>query len=197
LEDPHNDKNLKFVTKFLSYHLSKERANLILSSFEGITLKAYKAGWSVFVDYLLSCEWDDIDFFNSVEQVQELYDNFLSFLMNERNNVPYNATLLYKSAVTSFLYSVYNIHVADNVTQKLVVRVKKRNLKAPAKREIWEAAMLLSFYRTPTLFNKDDKVHYCILQTKAITLIMFFCLTHIQETALVRVDGMIENAKAL
>jgi hypothetical protein len=87
--DPHNDKGLKFVTEFLSYHLSKNRANLILSSFEGITLKAYKAGWSVFVDFLLSYEWDDIDFFNSEEQVQELYDNLVSFLMNERNNVPY------------------------------------------------------------------------------------------------------------
>jgi hypothetical protein len=134
LEDPHNDKGLKFVTKFLSYHLSRERANLILSSFEGTTLKAYKASWSVFVDYLLSCEWDDIDFFISEEQVQELYDNFVSFLMNERNNVPYNTTLLYKSPVASFLNSAYNIHVADNVAQKLVLRgFKKRNHKAPAK----------------------------------------------------------------
>jgi hypothetical protein len=45
LEDPHNDKGLKFIKKFLSYHLSKNRANLILSSFEGTTLKAYKEGW--------------------------------------------------------------------------------------------------------------------------------------------------------
>jgi hypothetical protein len=80
LKDPHNDKVVKLVTKVLSYHLSRKRANLILSSFEGTTLKAYKAGWSIFVDFLLSCEWDDIDFFNSEEQVQELYDNFVSFL---------------------------------------------------------------------------------------------------------------------
>jgi hypothetical protein len=35
-----------------------------LNSFEGTTLKAYKAGWSVFVDFLLLSEWNDIDFFN-------------------------------------------------------------------------------------------------------------------------------------
>jgi hypothetical protein len=67
LKDPLNDKGLKFVTEFLSYHKSKDCANLILDSFEGTTLKAYKASWSVFVDFLLSCEWDDIDFFNSEE----------------------------------------------------------------------------------------------------------------------------------
>jgi hypothetical protein len=137
LEDPHNDEDLKFVTEFLSYHKSEDCANLILDSFEGTTLKAYKAGWSLFVDFLLSCEWDDIVFFNSEEQVQELYDSFVSFLMNERNNVPYHATLQYESAVASFLNTAYNIHVADNVSQKLIVRgFKKRNLKAPAKRAI-------------------------------------------------------------
>jgi hypothetical protein len=56
--------------------------------------------------------------------------------------------------------------------------------------------VLLNFYRTPTLLDKDDKAHYRFLQTKAIAMIMFFCLTRIQETALIRVDGMIENAKA-
>jgi hypothetical protein len=119
--------------------------DLILSSFEGTTLKSYKAGWSVFVDYLLSCEWDDMDFFNSEEQVQELYNNFVSFLMNERNNVPYNVTLLYKSAVASFMNSVCNILVADSVAQKLVVRgFKKINRKAPSKRAIWDAKVLLN-----------------------------------------------------
>jgi hypothetical protein len=56
LENSHNDEGLKFVTEFLSCHLSKESADLILSSFEGTTLKAYKAGWSVFVEFLLSRE---------------------------------------------------------------------------------------------------------------------------------------------
>jgi hypothetical protein len=66
--------------------------------------------------------------------------------MNERHNVPYNATLLYKSSVASFLNWAYNIHIADNVAQKLVVRgFKKRNRKAPSKREIWDAAVLLNF----------------------------------------------------
>jgi hypothetical protein len=84
------------------------------------------------------------------------------------------------------------------VVQKLVIRgFKKRNRKAPSKRVIWDVAVLFNFYRTPSLFCKDDKAHYHFLQIKAITLIMFFCLTHIQETALIRVDGMIENAKAL
>jgi hypothetical protein len=137
LNDPHNDKVLKLVRKFFSYHSSKDRVNLILNSFEETTLKAYKAGWSIFVDYLLSCEWDDIDFFNSEEQVQELYNNFVSFLMNEQNNVPYKATLLYKLAVFSFLNSNYNIHVANNVAQKLIVRsFKKRNQKTPSKQAI-------------------------------------------------------------
>jgi hypothetical protein len=84
------------------------------------------------------------------------------------------------------------------VSQKLIVRgFKKRNLKAPAKRATWDAAVLSNFYRTPTHFDKDLKAQYRFLQTKAITLIMFFCLTRIQETALIRVDGMIENANAL
>jgi hypothetical protein len=74
---------------------------------------------------------------------------------------------------------------------------KKRNLKAPAKRAIWDAAVLLNYYRTATLFDRDDKAQYRFLQTKAIALIMFFCLTHIQETALLRVDGMIENTNAI
>jgi hypothetical protein len=38
LEDPHND---------------KDSTNIILSSFERTTLKTYKSGWSVFVDFLL------------------------------------------------------------------------------------------------------------------------------------------------
>jgi hypothetical protein len=198
LEDPHNDKGLKFVTKFLSYHKSEDCAKLILDSFEGTTLKTYKAGWSVFIDFLLSCEWDDLDLFNSEEHVQELYDNFVSFLMNERNNVPYHAVLLYKSAVASFLNTCYDTHVADNVSQKLMVRgFKKRNLKAPAKRAIWDAAVLLNYYRAPTLFDRDNKAQYHFLQTIAITLIMFYCLTRIQETTLIRVDGMIENANAI
>jgi hypothetical protein len=84
--------------------------------------------------------------------------------MNERNNVPYNATLLYKSAVSSFLDSAYNTHVADNLSQKLVVRgFKKRNRKTPSKRAIWDAAVLLNFYRTHTLFNEDGKAHYRFL----------------------------------
>jgi hypothetical protein len=74
---------------------------------------------------------------------------------------------------------------------------KKRNLKAPAKRAIWDAAVLLNYYRTPTLFDRDDKALYRFLQTKAIALIVFFCLTRIQETALLRVDGMIENTNAI
>jgi hypothetical protein len=102
LEDPHNDKGLKFVTRYLSYHLSKDSANLILSSFEGTTIKAYKAGWSVFVDFLLSCELDDFDFFNLEEHFQELCDNFVSFLMNEHNNVPYHATLLLNPPLPPF-----------------------------------------------------------------------------------------------
>jgi hypothetical protein len=118
--------------------------------------------------------------------------------MNERNNVPYHATLQYKSAVASVLNWAYNIHVADNVSQKLIVRgFKKRILKAPAKRATWDAAVLLNFFRTPTLFDKDLKAQYRFLQTKAIALIMFFCLTRIQETALICVDGMVENANAL
>jgi hypothetical protein len=198
LDDPHNNKGLKFVTEFLSYHKSEDCAKLILHSFEGNTLKAYKAGWSVFIDFLLSCEWDDLDLFNSEEHVQELYDNFVSFLMNERNNVPYHATLQYKSTVASFLNTAYNIHVADNVSQKLTVRgFKKRNLKAPTKRAIWDAAVLLNYYRKPSLFDRDNKAQNCFLQTTAIVLIMFFCLTRIQETALLRVDGMIENANAI
>jgi hypothetical protein len=161
LEDPHNDKGLKFVTKFLSYHLSKDSANLILSSFEGTTLKAYKAGWSVFIDFLLSCEWDDIDFFNSEEQVQELYDNF----------------------VASFLNSAYNIHVAENVSQKLIVRgFKKTNRKVLLNEQFGMRQCYLTSI-VPTLFYKDDKAHYRFLQTKAIALIMFFCLTRMQETA--------------
>jgi hypothetical protein len=58
-------------------------------------------------------------------------------------------------------------------------------------------SVLLNFNRVPSLFYKDDKEHYRFLQTKVIALIMFFCLTSIQETALIRVDGMIENAKEL
>jgi hypothetical protein len=137
LDDPHNNKGLKFVTEFLSYSKSKDCASLILDSFEGNTLKAYKAGWSVFLDFLLSCEWDDLDLFNSEEHIQELYNNFIAFLMNERNNVPYHAVLSYKSAVASLLDTAYDTHFADNVSQKLMVRgFKKRNLKAPAKRAI-------------------------------------------------------------
>jgi hypothetical protein len=147
-----------------------------LDSFEGTTLKAYKVGWSVFIVFLLSCEWDDLDLFNSEEHVQELYDNFVAFLMNERNNVPYHTVLLYKSAVASFLDTAYDTHVAVNVSQKLMVRgFKKRNLKAPAKRTIWDAAVLLNYYRSPSLFDRDNKAQYRFLQTKAIALIMFFC----------------------
>jgi hypothetical protein len=118
--------------------------------------------------------------------------------MNERNKVPYHTTLLYKSAIASFLNSAYNIHVAGNLDQKLVVRnFKKRNCKIPSKRAILDAVVFLIFYRTPTLFYKEYKAHYHFLQTKAIALIMFFCLTRIQETALIHVDRMIENAKVL
>jgi hypothetical protein len=60
-----------------------------------------------------------------------------------------------------------------------------------------DAAVLLNFYRVSSLFYKDDKAYYRFLQIKAITLIMFFCLTRIQETTLIDMEGMIENAKAL
>jgi hypothetical protein len=114
LNDPHNDKGLKFVTEFLTYCKSKDCAFLILDSFEKNTLKAYKAGWSIFIDFLLSCEWDDLDFFNTEEHIQELYNNFVAFLMNERYNVPYHAILQYKSAIASFLDTAYDTHVAKN-----------------------------------------------------------------------------------
>jgi hypothetical protein len=119
-----------------------------LDFFEKNTLKVYKAGWSLFLDFLLQCEWDDLDFFNTEEHIQELYNNFVAFLMNERNNVPYHVILQNKSAVASFLDTAFDIHVSDNVSQKLMVRgFKKRNLKAPAKRAILDAAVLLNYYR--------------------------------------------------
>jgi hypothetical protein len=75
--------------------------------------------------------------------------------------------------------------------------LKKRNRKAPFKRTIWDEAILLNYYRTPALFCKYDKAQYKFLQTKAITLIMFFCLTRIQETTFIRVDDMLKEMKAL
>jgi hypothetical protein len=96
----------------------KAERELVLKQWAGPTLKNYIHAWNTFFDFL--SEHDDwLDCFNSPQQINSLYINYVIWLMEldsngEPRNVSKGSFRLCKSGVASVINTITGIDVAND-----------------------------------------------------------------------------------
>jgi hypothetical protein len=174
----------------------------MLQGFAESTVKNYNFGWRRFWRFLYEDECHE-DEFNNQESITMLFIDFIQWLQDEEEEgAQAHSTLksftLIVSSVSTMIRIIFGFNVSDDPRVKLLMKAFKRtHPQLPKYSQMWNAGMLLDYFRNHTGdFTRDphgDMIHLDFLQGKVGLLLMFFCYLRPIETAYIDLESWEED----
>jgi hypothetical protein len=170
------------------------RVDNIVQGWEDGTLKAYCRGWKHFFDFL---EEEEVGLgkFADTEGIKSIYMDFLDWLTMETNEEdprcpPYSFNSI-KASLNNFMKYVFDLEMQnDAYATQLAKRWNKQHPIQPRHWDVWDAGVLLDYFRNLSITLGSPEKYYFYLQRKAAALLAFFCMLRPVETTRIVLDQM-------